>query len=182
MPSFEERLATWICKLLQKPCDGDALDYLTDVVEKGTPEERAKIIDGCRQFVSHFRITHYVSAIELGAAEYVVMSSQQFQMKLSAEGALGIDKIASCSVSTEMASKNRNKSSDTRKIGCFNADGTVTRRSYGEAVVGIKMQPISRLVNNMFLYLSLQLASVEFIEDQTDNTGKCSTEYHSNLS
>ena len=174
MPPFEERLATWICKTLPKPCDEDAtaLGHLTDVIDNGTPEERAKIIDGCREFVSHFRITHYVSAIGLGAAEYIVMSSQQFQTKVSVEGKLGVDKIASNSVSSEVTSKRTNKSSNTRKIGCINPDGTVTRRSYGEAVVGVKMQPVSRLVNKKFLQLSLQLALVEFIEDQTDNMGE----------
>lgn len=175
MPPFEERLAMWICKTLPKPCDKTgpaALDHLTDVIDKGTPEDRAKIIDGCREFVSHFRITHYVSAIELGAAEYIVMSSQQFQTKVSVEGKLGVDKIASNSVSSEITSKRTNKSSNTRKIGCINPDGTVTRRTYGEAVVGVKMQPVSRLVNKKFLQLSLQLALVEFIEDQTDNIGE----------
>ena len=181
MPPFEERLATWICKSLEKPFDAtpdSALDRLTAVIDHGTPEDRAKIISGCREFVSHFRITHYVSAIELGAAEYVVMSSQQFQTKVSVEGKLGVDKIASNSVSSEITSKRTNKSSNTRKIGCINADGTVTRRTYGEAVVGVKMQPVSRLVNKKFLQLSLQLALVEFIEDQTDNVGEYTTTHY----
>ena len=35
-------------------------------------EQRAKVIDACRAFVHVFRATHFVTAIELGAAEYIV--------------------------------------------------------------------------------------------------------------
>ena len=180
-PTFEERLAKWICTRLQKaestetmPDDANAsdLERLSNIVQKGSPEDRAKVINACREFVYHFRITHYVSAIELGAAEYRVMSTQQYQIQVAVTGKTGVDMVAEGSVTTTATSKRSQKSSSTRKIGTMNTDGTVTRRTYGEAVVGVKSQPISRLVRMRFLQLALQLALVEYMEDQTDNEGK----------
>ena len=177
MPPFQDRLTSWICKRFKKPAsdhdDATAMEQITEIVQKGTPEERAQILDACREFIAHFRITHYVSAIELGAAEYVVMSNQQFQTRVAVEGKLGVDNIASNSVSTAITSKRSKKMTSTKKIGSINTDGTVNRRSYGEAVVGVKMQPVTRLINDRFLELAMQLALVEFIEDQTDNMGEC---------
>ena len=177
MPPFQDRLTTWICKRFKKPAsDNDgatALEHITEIVQKGTPEERKQILDACREFIEHFRITHYVSAIELGAAEYVVMSNQQFQTRVAVEGKLGVDNIASNSVSTAITSKHSKKMTNIKKIGCINSDGTVTRRSYGEAVVGVKIQPVTRLISDRFLQLAMQLAMIKFIEDQTDNMGEC---------
>ena len=185
MPTFEERLAEWICtRLLKESTDAPEtkdddttfLERLTTIIQKGSPEDRAEVIAVCREFVYHFRITHYVNAIELGAAEYCVMSSQQYQEQVSVGGNAGVDQVGKASASTTVTSKGSQKSSSTRKIGIINANGTVTRRTYGEAVVGVQSQPISRLVKTRFLQLAMQLAIVEYIEDQTNHVGKCKLE------
>ena len=60
-----------------------------------------------------------------------------------------------------------------KRIGIINADdGTVTRRSQGEAVLAVKMQPVSRLIKQPFLKLALQLAMVQFIEEHIDKEGQ----------
>ena len=59
-----------------------------------------------------------------------------------------------------------------KRIGIINDDGTVTRRSHGEAVIGVKIQPVSRLIKQPFLKLALQLAMVNFIEEHIDKEGQ----------
>ena len=64
------------------------------------------------------------------------------------------------------------------RIGVINDDGTVTRRSHGEAVIAVSIQPVSRLIKQPFLKLALQLAMVNFIEEHIDKEGKfCKNHY-----
>ena len=172
MPSFQERAAKWICDRLEKPANPNvaAMEQLKEIIQKGK-KDRDIIIDLCREFVTEFRITHYVSEIQLGAAQYVVMSHQQFQTTLATSANLGIEQIASASLGGGSTSNRSANTKNVKKIGHINPDDTVTRWSDGEAVVGFKMQPISRLINNRFLKLAVQLALVEFFERETDNTG-----------
>ena len=54
----------------------DPLSVFSRFVYDSNEEERKKILHDCYDFVTHFRITHYVSSIELGATEYRVFSEQ----------------------------------------------------------------------------------------------------------
>lgn len=95
----------------------------------------------------HFRITHYVSAIELGAAEYHVMSEEEYVTRVGMGGSFGFEAVAK----EKSVWKKTKKMSDLKRIGLIKPDGTVERGSYGEAVVGIQVQPISSLVKIRYL-------------------------------
>ena len=197
--TFEERLATWLVqrigahrekarvlkKIDDKPsCDSvvenaetesleslSPLEALAHIIERGQRSELKLIISACSEFVEHFRTTHYVSAIRLGAAEYRVLTEQEYYFKVGIAGSFGLDKVANGSGGGSFSSKKTRKASDSRTIGCIK-DGVVERGSHGEAVVGLKILPISSLVRLQFLQLALEKALVRFVETQGDSSGK----------
>ena len=187
--TFEERLCKWMLdrirqredlKLLEKGLpltkyDLDKpVDTLAEIVRTCPHEERKLIVKDCADFVHYFRITHYVSAIELGAAEYRVMSEQEYFSRIGAGGSFGLESVATAAVSTKTSFKKTNKASNLKRIGIIRPDGTVERGSYGEAVVGIQVQPISNLVKMRYLQLALQKALSEYVENQGNSSGRLS--------
>lgn len=200
--TFEERLATWLVQrisahrekneALEKVGDGAServaseaatiiaeqensrlLEVLTRIIDRGEKEELKLLLNACRDFVNHFRITHYVSAIELGAAEYRVLTEQDYYSKVGLGGSFGLEKLVGAVFSGSASSRRTKKASDLRTIGNIaKPQGTVERGSYAEAVVGVKIQPISELVKLQFLQLALKKALVNFVEKRGDASGK----------
>ena len=192
---FEDRLWKWICEQLEFPVSGPNATVLESfdkhVNGSSDPaEQRAKVIDACRAFVHVFRATHFVTAIELGAAEYMVefpSGGDEYQDADFAEqnpvATLSRRNNRRGSVKKPIARERSSsvKSDDQpqadppqkKRIGIINADaGTVIRRSQEEAVLAVKMQPVSRLIKQPFLKLALQLAMVQFIEEHIDKEGQ----------
>ena len=198
--TFEERLAQWLVqrisahrlkvKALERLSSDGAVDsegqassaILSDqlspleslalIIERGNRSELKLLINGCREFVYHFRITHYVSSIEMGAAEYRVLTEQEYLSKVGLSGSFGLEKLVNAAFSSTSSFKKSIKASDLRKIGTISRDGTVIRGSYGEAVVGVKIQPLTNLVRLQFLQLALKKALVQFVETQGDSSGE----------
>ena len=100
------------------------------------------------KFVETFHITHYVSALSLGAVEYSVFTEEQYSSRFHARSSLGLSS-AGASVSSTAEYKRTTRKSETRKIGRFKKEGkhrTVEAGSSGEAVIGIQVQPITNLI------------------------------------
>ena len=198
--TFEERLAGWIIERFKGREDLDELqllsegkplpkrfsdhvtgDPLTDVayvIRNGSDEDRKDIVRNCREFVYHFRITHYVSAIELGAAEYRVLSESEYYSQIGASGSLGIESLATFALSEKASWKKTKKASDVKRIGRITTDDKVTRGSYDEAVVGVSIQPISSLVRLRYLQLALRKAILNYVDEQGDTSCKNVYMYH----
>ena len=68
--------------------------------------------------------------------------------------------------------KKTKRASDLKRIGLIKPDGTVERGSYGEAVVGIQVQPISSLVKIRYLQLALQQALLEYSTEEGSKSCK----------
>ena len=196
--TFEERLSQWIIdrilyrqemnaqemvaegrdpgepkfKLDELMESADPLSAMSNSLQISNMEERKQIVEDCFDFVARFRITHYVSSIELGAAEYRVFSETEHTNKLGAGGAFGLEQLADLSVSEKSSWKKTKKASNLRRIGRFTSDGLVARGTQHEAVVGIKVEPISSLVKLPYLSLALRKALVDYIDQQGDSTCK----------
>ena len=190
--TFEQRLAEWILERVLQRWEKESLkageedqpkpkrpnivgvDPIADIAEylkTATSEEKKDVYSDCTNFVRHFRITHYVSAIALGAAQYRVLSQNEYYRKISTGGTLGIDAVAKFVSSESYSKKTTSKASDTRQIGKIIND-KVERGSYDEAVVGIKIQPIHTLVKLRYLHLALRRALLDYVDDQGDTTCK----------
>ena len=187
--TFEERLAKWILERLNhkkeeeacaegKPAEvdqettGNPLDDLAAVIHRSTTEERKMILSACREFVQYFRLTHYVSAIELGASEYRVLSETEYFSRVKTGGTFGVESLANLAISSSASWKKTKKASDLKRIGRIIYD-LVQRGTYDEAVVGVSIQPISNLVRLRYLQLTLKKAMLEYVETQGDSTGEC---------
>ena len=109
---------------------------------------KAEVENAVKKFVETFHITHYVSALSLGAVEYSVFTEEQYSSRFHAKTSLGLD-AAGASVSSSAVYKKTTKKSESRRIGRFEGKGekrTVKAGSCGEAVIGIQVQPITNLI------------------------------------
>ena len=198
--TFEQRLAHWIIQKLrstwQQPISdvstsitpGKCLQQLvlpTETMTGKCPladllyviDQRRKpdlqvIIKGCEEFLDYFRVTHYVSAIELGAAEYRVLTEDEYQISVSIAGSFGIEKLASVVTQQSYSSKKKNKSSELKKIGMFTSDDKVERGSYSEAVVNVAIKSILTLVKTDFLHEAMSTALLKFVDSQSDRSSE----------
>ena len=148
---------------------------LTDllfVIEQHRKHDLQLIIKGCEEFLDHFRVTHYVSAIELGAAEYRVLTEDEYQLSISSGGSFGIEKLASLVTQQSFSRKKKSKASELKKIGIFTDDDKVERGTYGEAVVNVAIKSILTLVKTDFLHEAMSTALLKFIDSQSDKSSK----------
>ena len=190
--TFEQRLAEWILERVlqrwEKACAQArvkdepqpkrptiiGVDPLADIAEylrTASTDDKKSVFKDCTSFVRHFRITHYVSAIQLGAAEYRVLSENEYYKKVSTSGTFGLEAVAKLVGSESYSKKSKVKASDTRQIGKIIND-KVERGSYDEAVVGIKIQPIHTLVKLRYLHLALRKALLTYVDLQGDTSCK----------
>ena len=192
--TFEERLSKWIIeRILQreslkklqledegKPAPPSKLHLkgespisdLANFLQSSSKDERREIVTDCSDFVRHFRITHYVNAIELGAAQYRVLSETEYYDRVNVTGKLGIEAFADFVLTETVSRRRTKKASDVRQIGVIGSDGRVYRGSYDEAVVGIKIQPINSLLRLRYLQLAMRKALLDYIKVQGDASGK----------
>ena len=188
--NFEERLSKWILEriihryeLAKKiedrtvppeislvkgvnPCD-DLSNYINAVDKEGAKQ----IVSDCADFVRHFRITHYVNSISLGASQYRLFSETEYYSKIGAKGTFGFESLANLVISQSFSKKTTNKASDLRQIGRI-VNEKVSRGTYDEAVIGIGILPIHQLVQLRFLHLAMRKALLDYIEVQGDTSCK----------
>jgi hypothetical protein len=137
---------------------------------KSNEKEKRLILLFCYQFVKHFKITHYVSTIELWALEYSIFSETDFNSSIGGGGVLGVEKIATLSVSGNRSSHRFQKASEVKMIGKI-SDGKVGRGTHDEAVVRVRVQPIHTLVKkNPYLQVALQWSLNNYIDEQNDTS------------
>ena len=130
------------------PASAKPPDEPTDDVTKLNEELKVEVENAVRKFVETFHITHYVSALSLGAVEYSVFTEEQYTSRFHAKTSLGLD-AAGASVSSTAVYKSSTRKSESRMIGRFEGKGqkrTVKAGSSGEAVIGIQVQPITNLI------------------------------------
>lgn len=112
-PTFEERLCRWIVNRIEANPDAKAVmdealggcrrcspvDDLPRALIHFRPGEakrrtlRAAIDNACSDFAHTFNITHYVSAVHLGAAEYSVFTEEEYNTQLKTKASVGVDHI-----------------------------------------------------------------------------------------
>ena len=191
--TFEVRLTEWICQqvrdeeiMSQQQPDKKAATEQTKAAECtyiGNLKRCKELIDEidpkklyilCCKFIYTHSITHYVYAIHLGAFYYRVMSQEEFSVKVSSKAAIGVTQVADAAISGEGRFGRKKNNSKLLKVGHItrqkggsldsDAKEMVNRGTSDEAVVGVKLQPISSLiVHQPKLRKALQDAIQKFI-------------------
>ena len=113
-------------------------NYLQESGEK----EREEVSDKVYLFIKSEEITHYVSAIDLGAAIYSISNTQTTTSSKGAGATVSSEQIAGVGVKTKKSTEKTNKKSSDQRIG----DLDKVTRGVGEAVVGYKLLPLFVLV------------------------------------
>lgn len=120
--------------------DGDQKLPVDRAMEEIARKEEV-LVELCMEFIAKFHVTHYVSEIKLGAAEFQISKPDNGSVML------GVSADASSSWNSFSRSK------ETRRLGSFNRkENEMTK----EAVLSIKVQPITNLIK---IKPQLQLAT-----------------------
>ena len=179
---FEQQLSIWIIgRFLDEEIKGlemasfhlNPIDVLAKFIidwPGGLMEVKEMLKNKCSDFVSHFNITHYVSGIELGASLYQVLTEEQFKEKAGVKSSLEILSIVGPTIDTKISRRRKTATSQTTEIGRFEGS-EVSRGTTDEAVVGVKLKPISSLITLRVLQSALQCAIKNYITDQEHSKG-----------
>lgn len=74
----------------------------------------SKIAEICSKFISQYKVTHYVSSIQLGASGYEVITESRKGHKFGAGTHIGVQKIAAGSASGSHSKNHHKKTTDVR--------------------------------------------------------------------
>ena len=181
---FEEELCKWILDKISwrmkkrvEEVEGDEVATLVAYLAKQKlgSDELEGVSEDCKYFVELSGITHYVYALELGAAKFSVYSSLEFTKKFSAGGGVTAEGIADASV-THALTKIGNESKNWQKeLGKFDPiTKEVKRGTADEAVLSIQMKPIHTLVQTHFIRVALRNAVEEYIRMRSNTSGELS--------
>ena len=141
-----------------------------------------KIADYCAQFLAQYRVTHYVSSIQLGASGYKIISKSKDTKSQKVRNTVTIDKIAAGKETSTSSSHSKVRGSKSsggagvNKIGIIEIEEdnkiVVKRRSHQEGVVGVQVKPISDLVTTRELRETLRAGLLHYVRSEGDTNGE----------
>lgn len=177
--SFQERLCRWLLdwtkhrQKFEAPPRSRCVDPVAELANiMQTTQGKGEIVEACKDFIGHFHITHYVNEIELGAAEYRMFTETEYQHQVGTTHTLNIEQAASSALKQSVSITRSSRAASVKRIGRIN-DGVVERGTLDEAVVGVGLQPISRLVKQRDLHEAMTVAVCCYM----DEDGKEYSEY-----
>ena len=190
--TFEDRVCLWLLHKIAHKCyligqrfeikhDDSPTNQLMKLIQssKSVIQVDDEIKAGCKELVQALRVTHYVTSIKLGAAEYRIMSDGEYQKQVAKGGAFGLDTIAEAATTgfanmkqtKKEANKMAMKISYIRKIGTIKEDNTVEKGSPGEVVLTVQVQPITRLIRLPTVKMALRDALEIYMEGTLTSEG-----------
>lgn len=193
--TFEERVYQWLLYKIIHKCsrigqrldlrsDESYADQLTKLLysNKSLVRVDEEIKTGCQEIIQALRVTHYITSISLGAAEYRMMSEGEYHKQLAQGGAFGLDTLAEAAMSgspgvTPKQSRKETikmftKMSHVRKIGTIGENDKVEKGSSDEVVLVVQVQPITRLIRVPAVKSSLGKAIESYMEKTSASEGK----------
>ena len=190
--TFEDRVCLWLLHKIAHKCyligqrfeikhDDSPTNQLMKLIQssKSVIQVDDEIKAGCKEIVQALRVTHYVTSIKLGAAEYRIMSDGEYQKQVAKGGAFGLDIIAEAATTgfanmkqtKKEANKMAMKTSNVRKIGTIKEDNTVEKGSPEEVVLTVQVQPITRLIRLPAVKMALRDALEIYMEGTPTSEG-----------
>ena len=141
--------------------------------------QREKIAKYCAQFLAQFRVTHYVSSIQLGASGYKVIAKSEASRSLKVRNSIRVDKIAAGKAtgdSTSSKAHSKKSSVSVSKIGVIEAEEdnkvVVKRKTHQEGVVGVQVKPVSDLITTLELREPLKEGLLHYVRSEGDTSGE----------
>ena len=118
----------------------DIILQLVKQLEEKNDEDKKKV---CKEFVDELGITHYVSAIKLGACEYYSAFSRSEQARLNVGTSVEAGPLAKASFSTLLEKVRSFRGEEKWKIGRIDKEDKMVTI---EGVIGFEIQPLYELI------------------------------------
>lgn len=134
----------------------------------------------CLQFVQFFHVTHYVSAIKLGATEYAVMTESAYLAETKVTGKFGFEELVTWHVTASKSSHKSDEVSNVRRIGTIEKETGPGGKEHmhvplsKEAVIRVEIKPAYHLVRHDCLGNVLKDAIAQYTAAQRDPRSKWS--------
>ena len=125
----------------------------------------------CKQFIQYLHVTHYVTSITLGAAEYERMTENEYLKKMKLSGTFGLDNFVSSRLKASKRSHTAKRTYNFWTIGTIEGEGKcghVPHSIENEAVIKVETKPIHHLVRDPLLGNVLRAAVQEYISEHKD--------------
>ena len=173
---FEQDLANWFLKRFEdreKKSDEDHSSEESSVADKKTPIQKLAeklrnnkkklktFVSDCSAFLKYMGITHYISAIKLGACEYHVVTSKFEEKRLGSSASMVVGSLAKGGLSGILEKKFSFKREEEQKIGRIENEKVTT-----EAVIGFEIQPLYKLVRIQYIQMALRKAIKVYIQSK----------------
>ena len=129
--------------------------------------DSSSIQQAFKDFIEHYRITHYVSSVTLGASRFTVQTETEYHKTITPKGGGGFDSVAQASASFTYETKSKKLTQNVQCIGRLEEDGTVSK----EAVVEVKLESILSLVTTEKIIEPLKNALREYTREQHERKG-----------
>ena len=158
-----------------------------DGISKNKKEELDAVLDDCLVFVRDMGITHYVSALELGAMKYSTSTMSSKKKSQNTSASTRVTGTSKGGLKEGKMSWLFQRSKEEKSIGRIpdEEQKSIVRDNFedSEAVIGFKIQPIHNLILVPYLQPILQAAVKKYVQSKADPTGKSSMQlYRSVLS
>lgn len=165
--NFERELCEWIVNQIPrvKSFPGKSLPERVQMYLLESPDKFEDVVHKCYLFVKSENITHYVSAISLGASVYSLTTATKNVLSVGVKGEVGTDMIAKGGLGLKRSKETANVTSNDYKIGDIE---TVERRGKGEAVIGYDILPVYMLLRQEKLKEALQKAIQYYLKRESE--------------
>ena len=119
----------------------------------------------CEAFIEHMGITHYVSAIKLGACNYrtITSRSEQKNLKFGVRTSSAAGSLVKGGLSGLLEKKFSSLTEEEQLIGIIDK---ANKRVIREAVIGFEIQPLYKLVRIQFIQILLRLVIRNYIRSK----------------
>ena len=160
--NLEQELCKWIVKQIpdMQAMPGTTLSDKVQMHLKEFPEDFDEVVAAAYLFVKTEKVTHYIQAIDLGAAKYSISTISKSRSSIGAGVEAGVDYIAGLKAKAKRSIKRSNKTSKHQLIG----DIDNVSRGHGEDVVGFKIMPAFMLVEKGMVKRVLQKATLLYLD------------------
>ncbi len=164
---IEEELVKWIVEKIPDANDASGSTTIENVEKylQDFPEDFDTAVDAAYLFVKTERLTHYIKAIDLGAAKYTLGSSSTSKSTASASLEATIKKTAGGGAKVNRTVESSNEMEQDQVIGDFEN----VSREHGEEVVGFDLMPIFALLTQGTIKQVLQKAIILYLNKESKN-------------
>lgn len=159
---LEKELCKWIVKQIPdiQAMPGTTLPDKVQMHLSEFPEDFDDVVAAAYLFVKTEKVTHYIQAVDLGAAKYSISTISKSRTSVGAGVEAGVDYIAGLGAKAKRSIRRSNKTSKHQLIG--NIDSVC--RGHGEDVVGFRIMPAFMLVEKGAIKRVLQKATLLYLD------------------